>query len=68
MKLFKVREEILTRFGFLPFLGGIKKDQKQYVHVSGSIFVLLPNYKEQDKKDSSTKLPQVNYLDYFKFS
>lgn len=49
-KLFKFREEILYRFGFLPFLGGIKKDQKQYVHVSGSIFVLIPNNEKADKK------------------
>lgn len=51
-KLCRFREEILCRFGFLPFLGGIKKDQKQFVHVSGSIFVLIPN-REKDAKDES---------------
>ena len=61
-RLLEFRIAILTRFGFLPFLGGFKENQKQYVHVSGSIFVLIPNsnLKEKLKKENSRNSQHVS--------
>lgn len=54
-QLLEFRLEILIRFGFVPFLGGLKENQKQYVHASGAVFVLIPNPsgKSKLKKENS---------------
>lgn len=62
IQLLDFRVEILTRYGFLPFLGALKENQKQYVHVSGSIFVLIPiaGSKTKLKKENSRNQPLVD--------
>ncbi|RWS16531.1 DEP domain-containing protein 5-like protein [Dinothrombium tinctorium] len=51
--LLRFQERILYKFGFLPFCDVAHEVQRQYVHVSGSLFVLIPNRKlsqgEQNK-------------------
>lgn len=37
------QEKILMKFGFIPFHDPSTDNQRQFVHVSGSIFVMLPN-------------------------
>lgn len=37
------QEKILSKFGFIPFHDPKTDNQRQFVHVSGSIFVMLPN-------------------------
>lgn len=52
-ELVKFREKILTKWGFLPFLEPGHENKKQYVHVSGSIFVMIPG-KEGSKSADLT--------------
>ncbi|RWS29249.1 DEP domain-containing protein 5-like protein [Leptotrombidium deliense] len=44
-RILRFQEKILTAFGFVPFYDISHEGQRQYVHVSGSIFVLIPNRK-----------------------
>lgn len=47
-RLVQFREKILSKWGFLPFYEPGKK-QRQYVHVSGSMFVMIP--RKSDRKE-----------------
>ena len=41
--LFSFQEKILVKFGFIPFCDPSTDNQRNFVHVSGSIFVMIPN-------------------------
>ncbi len=41
--LFTFQEKILVKFGFIPFHDPTTDNQRQFVHVSGSIFVMIPS-------------------------
>ncbi|XP_054168694.1 GATOR complex protein Iml1-like [Oppia nitens] len=41
--LFNFQERILVKFGFIPFHDPSTDNQRQFVHVSGSIFVMIPS-------------------------
>lgn len=41
--LFNFQERILVKFGFIPFHDPTTDNQRQFVHVSGSIFVMIPS-------------------------
>nr|XP_046911895.1 LOW QUALITY PROTEIN: GATOR complex protein Iml1-like [Dermatophagoides farinae] len=41
-RLFNFQEKILVKFGFIPFHDPTTENQRQFVHVSGSIFVMIP--------------------------
>ena len=41
--LFNFQEKILVKFGFIPFHDPTTDNQRQFVHVSGSIFVMIPS-------------------------
>jgi hypothetical protein len=65
-RLVHFRERILSKWGFLPFYEPGKK-QRQYVHVSGSMFVMIPrksDRKELDKdsKEFETADPHETYI------
>ncbi|KAF7490231.1 GATOR complex protein DEPDC5 [Sarcoptes scabiei] len=54
-KLFNFQEKILVKFGFLPFHDPSTDNQRQFVHVSGSIFVLIPNKTAVSSQKISNK-------------
>ena len=54
-RLVKFREKILSKWGFLPFYEPGKK-QRQYVHVSGSMFVMIP--RKSDRKELDTEVTE----------
>lgn len=41
--LFSFQEKILVKFGFIPFCDPSTDNQRNFVHVSGSIFVMIPS-------------------------
>ena len=49
-RLFNFQERILVKFGFIPFWDPMTDNQRQFVHVSGSIFVMLPSKNPSNKK------------------
>ncbi|XP_015788875.1 GATOR complex protein DEPDC5 isoform X2 [Tetranychus urticae] len=48
--LINFRKDILKRFGFLTFSESGQDQRQQFIHVSGSIFVLLPDTSSSDTK------------------
>ena len=60
----KFREKILTKWGFLPFYEPNNQGKRQYVHVSGSIFVMIPQKEKHDphKRVSSTSVAEKTDL------
>ena len=50
-ELIQFREKILVKWGFLPFFEP-SKNQKQYVHVSGSMFVMIPRKSDRSELES----------------
>ena len=38
-----LQENILVKFGFIPFCDPLSVNQRNFVHVSGSIFIMVPN-------------------------
>jgi hypothetical protein len=50
-ELIQFREKILVKWGFLPFFEP-NKNQKQYVHVSGSMFVMIPRKSDRSELES----------------
>ena len=62
--MLRFRETLLSTFGFVPFHECSNEQQRQYVHVSGGIFVLIPNrtsseYKINDGTDQPPEMEQV---------
>ncbi|KAH9414857.1 GATOR complex protein depdc5 [Dermatophagoides pteronyssinus] len=47
--LFNFQEKILVKFGFIPFHDPTTENQRQFVHVSGSIFVMIPSKQSTQK-------------------
>lgn len=52
-ELVRFRDQILTKWGFLPFYEP-HTTQRQYVHVSGSMFVMIP-YSTWIQEDEAVK-------------
>ncbi|GBM99482.1 GATOR complex protein DEPDC5 [Araneus ventricosus] len=48
--LLKLQEKILCKFGFIPYRNPDASAPPQYVHVSGSMFIMLPVRPKESKK------------------
>lgn len=48
--LLKLQEKILCKFGFIPYRNPNSSSPPQYVHVSGSMFIMLPVRTKENKK------------------
>lgn len=48
--LLKLQEKILCKFGFIPYRNPNASSPPQYVHVSGSMFIMLPVKAKENKK------------------
>ena len=42
-RLFLFQEAILQRFGFVPCLSENTENDRQYVHITGNVFILVPS-------------------------
>ncbi|GFR17135.1 GATOR complex protein DEPDC5 [Trichonephila clavata] len=55
--LLKLQENILCKFGFIPYRNPNTSAPPQYVHISGSMFIMLPVRPKENKKLNSNNLP-----------
>lgn len=63
-EIVQFREKILSKWGFLPYFEP-GKSQIQYVHVSGSIFVMVPRKSDRSApspKSENEMNPQETYI------
>ncbi|OTF73684.1 DUF3608 domain-containing protein [Euroglyphus maynei] len=54
-RLFNFQEKILVKFGFIPFHDPTTENQRQFVHVSGSIFVMIPSKNTTSAQKNQNK-------------
>ncbi|XP_054714786.1 GATOR complex protein Iml1-like [Uloborus diversus] len=58
--LLKLQEKILCKFGFIPYRNPVISSPPQYVHVSGSMFIMLPVRVREPKKMNGKHLAAID--------
>ncbi|KFM77253.1 DEP domain-containing protein 5, partial [Stegodyphus mimosarum] len=58
--LLKLQERILCKFGFIPYRNSNQSSPPQYVHISGSMFVMLPVRQRETKKPNGKHLAVID--------